>query len=65
MAMFVDGSIKEINKDERPKGFAYKLEKRSKLFTKTLRKFMEESQDTLEKMFYDFLEGLQKFQEKI
>ena len=54
MAMFVDGSIKEINKDERPKGFAYKLEKRSKLFTKTLRKFMEESQDTLEKMFYDF-----------
>lgn len=36
MAMFVDGSITEINKNEIPLGFAYELETESKLFKKTM-----------------------------
>lgn len=80
MAMFVDGSIKEINKNERSKGFAYKLENKSKLITKSIKDYMNNSHEVLEKNFksdikqfetipqknpYDLLEKHYTFWEKI
>lgn len=54
MTMFVDNSIKEINRNEVPMGFAFRLEKESKLVTKTLKEFMEEGHESLEKDFDNF-----------
>ena len=54
MAMFVDNSIKEINRNEVPLGFAFRLEKESKLVTRTLKGFMEVGHHDLEKDFDDF-----------
>ena len=54
MAMFVDNSIKEINRNEVPLGFAFRLEKESKLVTKTLKGFMMERHHDLEKDFDEF-----------
>lgn len=54
MAMFVDNSIKEINRNEVPLGFAFRLEKESKLVTKTLKGFMEVGHEELENWFYKF-----------
>lgn len=45
MAMFVDGSITEINKNEVPQGFAYKLEYESKLFKKTMGEYFKSSME--------------------
>lgn len=54
MAMFVDNSIKEINRNEVPLGFAFRLEKESKLVTRTLKGFMMERHHDLGKYFEDF-----------
>lgn len=54
MAMFMDNSIKEINRNEVPLGFAFRLEKESKLVTKTLKGFMEVGHEELENWFYKF-----------
>lgn len=54
MAMFVDGSISEINKNEMPQRFTYKLEQESKLLLKSLKDYIKENHDLQDSLFEDF-----------
>lgn len=59
LSMFVDGSITTINSDEKPEGFAYKLESESKLFKKTIGEFVENNIEPNDESFFDVIKDYQ------